>query len=239
MSHIVTTAFDLVHWLFFIRFAVSVQVILELILQNILVGSASNDKQFLSGCIQGYGWLIMFRFSGKFLNMLNGQPSQSQTFMSKGKNIRAININALLHKIFVSKFIINTILNKHGNTCNGHNRVRIKCSQLGMYIYNPTSGFILNNKIFVQRFSIANDVNIIIHDLQYYSTDTHAIQTCKPDRITVHVGSILPKWKNFILQFLRARGVVSSHHIVWADNLHIEIYQKKLTNDDCTTHAPK
>ena len=98
----------------------------------------------------------------------------------------------------------------------------------------------------MQRFSIANDVNIIIHDLQYYSTDTHAIKTCEPDRITVHVGLILPNWKNFILQFLgyifllmSAWGVVSSHHIVWADNLHIEIYQKTLTNDDCTRHAPK
>ena len=109
---------DLVHWLFFITFAVSIQVILELILHNIPVGSASNDKQFLSGCIQGYGWLILFRFSGKFLNMLNGQPSQSQTFTSKGKNIIAINIRALLHKIFVSQFIINTISDKHENTCN-------------------------------------------------------------------------------------------------------------------------
>ena len=154
--------------------------------------------------------------------MLNGQPSQSQTFTSKGKNIRVININALLHKIFVSQFIINTISDKHENTCNTENSVRITRSQLGIYIYNPMSGFILNNKIFVQRFSVANDVNIIIHDLQYYSTDTHAIQSCEPDRIPVHMGSILPNMEKFyitilglhILVNMSAWGVVSSHHIV-------------------------
>ena len=30
------------------------------------------DKQFLSECIQGYSWLILFKLSGKFQKMFNG-----------------------------------------------------------------------------------------------------------------------------------------------------------------------
>ena len=32
------------------------------------------DINFLSGCIQAYGWWILFKFSGKFQDMFNGSP---------------------------------------------------------------------------------------------------------------------------------------------------------------------
>ena len=32
------------------------------------------DKQFLSGCIKGYGWWILFKFPGKFQKMFNSEP---------------------------------------------------------------------------------------------------------------------------------------------------------------------
>ena len=43
----------------------------------------------------------LFKSSEKFQKMLNGWPKQSQTFMYKRNNVRAINIRALLQWTFV------------------------------------------------------------------------------------------------------------------------------------------